>query len=142
MAKAEGTTDVEGTTGVETVEGGTKNGVRTGQDSLPPWRRNMRQRILLAGISLVFGVLFGTAHHARAQDGPFPIGLQVGETFDACISGQIVCPARVPICDDPKVAIPADGNEGLGFQGVGPGTTLCSAASAVGPRRIFRITVR
>jgi hypothetical protein len=32
--------------------------------------------------------------------------------------------------------------EGLGFQGVGPGTTLCSAASAAGPRRIFRITVR
>jgi hypothetical protein len=102
----------------------------------------MRQRILLAGIALVFGVLFGTAHHALAQDGPFPIGLQVGETFDACTSGQIVCPARVPICDDPKVAIPADVNGGLGFQGVGPGTTLCSAASAVGPRRIFRITVR
>ena len=49
---------------------------------------------------------------------------------------------RVPICDDPKVAIPVDVNGGLGFKGVGPGTTLCSAASAVGPRRIFRITVR
>jgi hypothetical protein len=102
----------------------------------------MRQRVLLAGIALVFGVLFATAHHARAQDEPFPVALQVGETFDACTSGQIVCPARVPICDDPKVAIPADAKGGLGFQGVGPGTTLCSAASAVGPRRIFRITVR
>jgi len=102
----------------------------------------MRQRVLLAGIALVFGVLFVTAHHARAEDGAFPVGLQVGETFDACASGQIVCPARVPICDDPKVAIPADVNGGLGFKGVGPGTTLCSAASSAGPRRIFRITVR
>ncbi len=102
----------------------------------------MRQSVLLAGIALVFGVLFVTAHDARAQDGVFPVELQVGETFDACTSGQIVCPASVPICDDPKVAIPVDVNGGLGFQGVGPGTTLCSAASAVGPRRVFRITVR
>ncbi|HEY6097711.1 MAG TPA: hypothetical protein VIU83_06600 [Candidatus Deferrimicrobium sp.] len=102
----------------------------------------MRQRVLLAGIALVFGVLFLTAHHVRAQDEAFPVGLQVGETFDACASGQIVCPARVPICDDPKVAVPADVNGKLGFQGIGPGTTLCSAASAVGPRRLFRITVR
>jgi hypothetical protein len=102
----------------------------------------MRQRILLAGIALVLGVLFVTAHHARAQDEPFPIELRVGETFEACSSGQIVCPARTPICDDPKVVVPADVNGALGFQGVGPGTTLCSAASAVGPRRVFRFTVR
>jgi len=102
----------------------------------------MRQRILLAGIALVFGVLFAAANEARAQDDGFPVGLQVGQTFDACASGQIVCPARAPICDDPKVAVPADVNGGLGFKGVGPGTTLCSAASSVGPRRLFRITVR
>jgi hypothetical protein len=102
----------------------------------------MRQRVLLAGITLVFGVLFVTAHHARAQDEAFPVELQVGQTFEACTSGQIVCPARAPICDDPKVAVPADGSSGLGFKGVGPGMTLCSAASSVGPRRLFRITVR
>jgi hypothetical protein len=100
------------------------------------------RRLLLAGIALVFGVLILAAHDARAQDEPFPVGLQVGETFDACASGQIVCPARGPICDDPKVVIPVDVNGGLGFKGVGAGTTLCSAASSVGPRRIFRITVR
>jgi hypothetical protein len=102
----------------------------------------MRQRILLAGIALAFGVLLVTAHHARAQDGPYPVELKVGESFDACASGQIVCPASAPICDDPKVVVPADVNGGLGFRAVGPGTTLCSAASAVGPRRVFRITVR
>jgi len=102
----------------------------------------MRQRVLLAGIALVFGVLFVTVHDSRAQDEASPVGLEVGQTFDACASGQIVCPARAPICDDPKVAIPVDVNGGLGFKGVGPGTTLCSAASSVGPRRIFRITVR
>jgi len=102
----------------------------------------MQRRALTAGIALVFGVLFVTAHHARAQDEGFPVGLEAGQTFDACSSGQIVCPARAPICDEPKVAIPVDVNGGLGFRGVGPGTTLCSAASAVGPRRLFRITVR
>jgi hypothetical protein len=102
----------------------------------------MRQRVLLAGIALVFGVFFVTATQVRAQDNGFPVALQVGESFDACASGQIVCPARTPICDDPKVAVPADVNGGLGFKGVGPGTTLCSATSSAGPRRLFRITVR
>jgi hypothetical protein len=102
----------------------------------------MRQRVLLAGIAVVFGVLFMAALDARAQDQGFPVALQAGETFDACASGQIVCPARAAICDDPKVAVPADVNGRLGFKGVGPGETLCSAASSVGPRRLFRITVR
>jgi len=102
----------------------------------------MRKPVLLAGVALVVGTLLMTVLHARAQDEPFPVDLQVGETFDACSSGQIICPARSPICDDPKVAVPADASGGLGFKGVGPGTTLCSAASSAGPRRIFRITVR
>lgn len=102
----------------------------------------MRQRRLLAVIALVFGYLFMTAHHARAQDEPFPVALSAGETFDVCASGLVVCPARTPICDDPKVVVPVDLPGGLGFRGVGPGTTLCSAASAAGPRRVFRITVR
>jgi len=102
----------------------------------------MRRKVLLAGIAPVLFVLFAAAHQARGQDGPFPVGLRVGETFEVCSSGQIVCPARTPICDDPKVVVPVDANGGLGFRGVGPGTTLCSAASAVGPRRVFRFTVR
>ena len=110
---------------------------------MPYWRQKMRERVLLAGIALAFGVLIVTAHPARAEEGVFPVGLEVGQTFDACASGLIVCPARVPICDDLKVAIPVDvEGGGLGFKGVGPGTTLCSAASSAGPRRIFRITVR
>ena len=102
----------------------------------------MRRRGLLAGIALVFGTLFATVHYARAQDEPFPVELRVGETFEVCASGQIICPARTPICDNPKVAVPVDVPGGLGFQGVAPGTTLCSAASAAGPRRVFRIIVR
>ena len=101
----------------------------------------MRQRkiaVLLAG---ALAGMFLPAGAAGAQDEPFPVELKVGETFEACTSGQIVCPARGPICDDPNVAAPVDTGSGLGFKGVGPGTTLCSAASAVGPRRLFRITV-
>ena len=102
----------------------------------------MRQRVYTVGIVMVVAcafVMFGQAH---AKDEPYPVDLQSGETFSLCLSDQIVCPARVPICDDPKVAVPVDTPDGLGFQGVAPGTTLCSAASSVGPRRIFRITVR
>ena len=102
----------------------------------------MVRRGLLAGAVLVVGTLIATAPPVLAQDEPFPVKLRVGETFEACASGQIICPARTPICDDPKVAVPVDMPEGLGFRGVGPGTTLCSAASAAGPRRVFRINVR
>jgi len=93
------------------------------------------------------GVIAGT-HPTEAGDagapgdGYHPVALAVGEVFDVCKSGTIVCPARSPICDDPKIATPADLPDGLGFKGVSPGTTLCSAASAVGPRRVYRITVR
>lgn len=102
----------------------------------------MRRRGLPAVIALVLGTLFLTVQDARAQDEPFPVALFVGETFEVCSSGQIVCPARTPICDDLKVVVPVDAPGGLGFRGVGPGTTLCSAASATGQRRVFRITVR
>ncbi len=91
---------------------------------------------------------FHVSPMAFAQDsgtkdsGYFPVDLQVGESFDVCRSGEVVCPARTPICDDPKVAVPVDLPGGLGFKGVSPGTTLCSAASATGLRRVFRITVR
>lgn len=102
----------------------------------------MRGMSVVAGFAILVGGVFAVVGSARAQDGPFPVALQVGETFDVCASGQILCPARVPICDDPKVAVPVDIPGGLGFRGVGAGTTLCSAASAAGPRRVFRITVR
>ena len=103
----------------------------------------MRARSVVAGIAMVIVgtlVMFG---HAWAQDEPYPVDLKVGETFDVCASGLIRCPPIGNICDDPKVAIPVDvPGSGLGFRGVGPGTTLCSAGSVSGFRRIFRITVR
>jgi hypothetical protein len=79
--------------------------------------------------------------HAQAQDEAYPVDLNVGETFDACATGVVVCPVRGPICDDLKVAVPSDAPGGFGWKAVGPGTTLCSVTSGVGPRRIFRITV-
>jgi len=100
------------------------------------------RRWAVVAVVLVIGCAFVPHPRAHAQDEPYTVVLSAGEIFGACSSGQIVCPARAPICDDPKVAVPVDLPDGLGFQGVGPGTTLCSATSSVGPRRIFRITVR
>jgi hypothetical protein len=98
---------------------------------------------LVAAACAVDGTHLSWAQEAGPPgDGNFPVRLAVGEIYDVCKSGQIVCPARIPICDDPKVAAPVDLPDGLGFKGVSPGTTLCSAASAVGPRRVFLITVR
>jgi hypothetical protein len=102
----------------------------------------MRKHCIATGIALILVAAFSAIGGARAQEEPFPVELKVGETFDACASGQIVCPARAPICDDPGVAVPVDIAGALGFRGVGPGSTVCSAISSVGPRRVFRITVR
>ena len=99
-------------------------------------------------IAAVIGLLFFTVSAGRTQevsplrDEPYSVELRAGETFKVCLSGQIVCPAISPICDDVKVALPVDTPDGLGFKGVAPGTTLCSAASTSGQRRVFRITVR
>ncbi len=102
----------------------------------------MRRRGLAVSIALVLCALFGAVPFVLAQDEPFPVEISVGETFEVCTSGQILCPAIQPICDDLKVVLPVDTPGGLGFRGVGPGSTLCSAGSAAGPRRVFRITVR
>lgn len=99
-------------------------------------------------IAAAIVMLFFTGSAGRTQvvnpprDEPYSVDLQAGETFKVCLSGQIVCPAISPICDDVKVALPVDTPDGLGFQGVGPGSTLCSAASTSGQRRVFRFTVR
>jgi len=101
----------------------------------------MAMAAMIAGVFVAFRPALG---QDAGSPGPgyHPVELSAGETFDVCRSGQIVCPATIPICDDPKVVVPVDLADGLGFKGVSPGTTLCSAASAVGPRRVFRITVR
>jgi len=108
----------------------------------------MDRRAFAKVVALVIAGTFAVSSPVRAQEpgsadsGPYPVDLRVGEAFDMCDSGQIVCPARVAICDDPKVAVPVDLPSGIGFRGLAPGSTLCSAASAIGPRRVFRITVR
>ncbi len=102
-----------------------------------------------ARLAAVVAVLFvgawcaaGWAADGPPADQPYPVVLEPGQIFSICESGEIVCPAISPICDDLNVAEPVETPEGLGFLGVEPGTTLCSAASANGLRRVFRITVR
>jgi hypothetical protein len=102
----------------------------------------MRTGRLVAGI--VMG-LFGTLAmigHALAQVEAYQIDLKAGQIFDVCASGLIRCPAIGNVCDDQKVVIPVHiPGTGVGFRGVGPGTTLCAAGIGSGSGRIFRITV-
>lgn len=78
-----------------------------------------------------------------ADDKPYPLQVEVGKAVPICPTRTIQCPAGAPMCDDPKVAVPTSTPEGLAFEGVGPGRTLCSAGSAAGygPRRVYEVTV-
>jgi hypothetical protein len=88
----------------------------------------------------------GLAHTADSPPpqypGPYPVELTVGEIFRVCNTGEIICPVVHRICDDLKVVDLVDTPDGLGFRGIAPGTTLCAARGAQGPRRVFRINVR
>ncbi len=92
---------------------------------------------------LLFAATAGLAQDAATlQNEPYPVELRVGDVFKVCKSGQLLCPAVEPICDDLKVVAPVDTPDGLGFKGIAPGSTLCSAGTTAGLRRVFRITVR
>ena len=98
-------------------------------------------------IAVALGLMLLAASPGRAQDygaspdEPYPVALEVGETFEVCLSGQMICPPVRPICDDLNVAIPVDTPDGLGFKAVRIGSTLCSASNSAGQRRVFRIEV-
>ncbi len=105
---------------------------------------------LFAGIavSTVLAALGGWPGPGRAAgappppDQPDPVTLRVGQVFEVCRSGQVVCPIVRHICDDPGVVGVVDTPDGLGIKGVAAGTTLCMASGSPGPGRLFRITVR
>jgi len=103
----------------------------------------MRTTIVTMVALLVLTVFTG---HAQAADPqrtePYPIELQVGEVFQICKSGEVICPVTAPLCDDIKTAYAVDTPDGLGFKGISPGWTLCSVMSVNRLRRVFRITVR
>ena len=103
---------------------------------------------VVAGLA-VFAALAGLSGRAWAADAPsspadrpFVVKLRVGQVFEVCKSGEVICPIVRHICDDLKVANVVDTPDGLGIKGVGAGTTLCVASGSTGPGRLFRITVR
>jgi len=106
-------------------------------------------RSLAASCVALLAVALVPAGSSRAQSEgkPFPVEIEVGATLEVCATGQVVCPAMYPRCDDLNVAVPVmDNLDGGGwrleFQGVGPGTTLCSVLSTTGARQVFSVTVR
>ncbi len=100
--------------------------------------------IITVVVGLMMFILF--LSDPKAQDsnleGAYAVELRVGEIFKVCKSGNVVCPVRVPICDDTTIITVVDTPDGLGFKGIAPGTTHCSVRPSAGPRRLFRITVR
>ncbi len=102
----------------------------------------------IAGLA-AFAAVLVLSGPARADDAspspadqPYPVRLQVGQVFEVCQSGEVICPVVRHICDDVTVVDLVATPDGLGFKGVGPGTTLCMASGSTGPGRLFRITVR
>lgn len=87
-------------------------------------------------------ILVMSTGDAPAADQAYAIEMKPGQVFEVCKSGLISCPVIISLCDDPGVVTTVDTPGGLGFKAVSPGTTLCSAGSGVGPRRLFRITVK
>ncbi len=96
-----------------------------------------------AWIAAALLALAPAARAADADPGPHPLTVKVGEAVSICSTGTIQCPAGGGVCDDLKVATPVAAADGLAFQGVGQGSTLCSAGSAggYGARRVYKVTV-
>jgi hypothetical protein len=90
----------------------------------------------------LFMLLILSAGSVPAAGQEYAIEMKPGQVFEVCKSGLIACPVIISLCDDPGVVTTVDTPSGLGFKAVAPGTTLCSAGSGVGPRRLFRITVK
>ncbi len=102
-------------------------------------------------IALVPGaVILAAASLALAQEPSseaeraHPLAVRVGESIALCDTGTILCPAANAICDDPSIVAVEATERGLALRGLKSGTTLCSAASgsALGARRLYRVTVR
>jgi hypothetical protein len=97
--------------------------------------------------AFALGLLLLATPVAAQELGVVEVVLAPGGTYAMCESGEIICPAHGPICDDASVATSElDPKRGLLWVATGNGTTLCSAgvmgANGGGPRRVFRITVK
>lgn len=104
----------------------------------------LRLAVLASSSALVLAAAPAVrAQGTPAADAPYPLTLEVGEVLPLCPTGTIQCPPRSILCDDPKVAVGTDSEQGGALRGVGPGTTTCSAAggSPLGARRVYRVTV-
>ncbi len=98
--------------------------------------------VLFAALAVFSGPVPAADTSPPPADQPYPVMLRVGQVFEVCKSGQVICPIVRHICDDPKVVDLVPTPDGLGFKGVAPGTTLCMASGSPGPGRLFRVTVR
>ncbi len=99
----------------------------------------------VAGLAAIVALaaLCGPARAAGAPaDQPYPVVLHIGQVFEVCRTGEVICPIVRHICDDLEVVGLVETPDGLGIKGVGAGTTLCVVSGSTGPGRLFRITVR
>lgn len=101
------------------------------------------RRLLLLTIFLTTVSLIVPAIHkpAFSSDEYTEVTLKQGNIFRICKSGLVVCPVRMPICDDPEMVEFVDTPDGLGIKAKAKGETLCSVQSNVGQRLIFKLIV-
>ncbi len=109
-------------------------------------RNPVKRAVAIVAGMAAFAALAARAGGAWAADappaaGPYPVQLRVGQVFEVCKTGEVICPIVRHICDDLEVVRLVETTDGLGFKAVGPGTTLCAASGNTGAGRLFRITV-
>jgi hypothetical protein len=98
-------------------------------------------RITLVALAASIAVARAEAAGSPADDGGHPLRLAVGQSVALCSTGTLLCPARATFCDDTSVVVVGGDERGPVLTGMKPGTTVCSAASASGSRRVYRVTV-
>ncbi len=97
--------------------------------------------VVSAALAAFAGVVPAADVPSPPADAPYPVTLRVGQVFEVCKAGQVICPIVRHICDDPGVVDLVETPDGLGFRAVGQGTTLCAVSGTPGAGRLFRVTV-
>src|SRR6266545_1974489 len=93
--------------------------------------------------TVAFAILALSGARLARADEPTLVNVGVGQAVNVCKAGLVHCPVSTFLCDDPKVALIENGEDGAVLKGISPGTTLCCLLGFERAfRRVIRVTVQ